>query len=506
MTDLLTARNQVKDAKKERDELDPLKREQWSEVEIGSPPVGAVSEIADYINEKAARRIGDAAPIVDALQLVSILVGKNSLLKTGKKSTKLNLISLTIGLSAAGKENGQEVVKEALSHLGLVKYVSSNITSQKATAQSLIRNRGRACYVVDEAQSYFGAVSQKNAAAYLTQSVDQMLSLYTSKVHPLRDQEQTAIIQTIESLESKIEAEKKKAEKNLDPDDPVLVSEKLIRLENELEYCKEILVKGIINPQFNAMFYSTPVMMDGVINRVSIEKGLIGRCLVVRAPEERGELEFDPFADDEEDVSFDSIKTTVERLNTLNGVEFVLSDEAKEIGRDVLQFFESRINNYTLGAIYARAFELTMKIAALVSIRFERVGEKGFTNAFHKVEPEHVIWAFKLVRHSLGNIRELVTVNENDSPDDQYFISRVNQISAGKWIPRSSMIQSLTRSKKDASRWTSIAIRKSHTEKGAGSIKSNKQLAEDFLDSVAELGLIKSRPGKRGGMEYCSIN
>ena len=100
-------------------------------MDIDSPP-GLAGRIVEYIREGANRQLSGGAYSAMALQCMAMAAAG----LPGLGGTKLSLITLTLGMSAAGKEWPQRVVKNLLDAHG--KTVYGDIRSDKDVIRSAI--------------------------------------------------------------------------------------------------------------------------------------------------------------------------------------------------------------------------------------------------------------------------------------------------------------------------------------------------------------------------------
>ncbi len=459
-----------------------------------SPPKGAVKDIFDFMQASATRAVPEIA-LLDALQCTSILLGGKATITR----LKLNLITMGIAPSASGKDNGQSIIKQALSHVGMLKIVSSSITSQKAIAQTIINNEGRAAYIADEGHAFFDAANDTNGAQYIKQASADILSLYTDKCYAIRDQERRELEARVEKLENKLDKlYSKQAE--LDEGTPAK-TDKITDLETQTQYINGIINSGIKNPQLNAAFYSVPRKMDGVITLDSVESGLAGRALVARASEERQRKRINRLAG-EKPPEFDAISEQVINLYELSAVgefEIQLEESARSLAIEIEQWFEARINDSQAGAIYARGMDNVLKLAALASI-------PSSGKCFSLVSMDCLMWAFKVVHQSISNMKDLLvmnTPNDDIQQDNELLYTRVRQISNGRFTGLGTFKDKLS-SKKWKDMLSMMEVRQAQDEAREPSTQFI-DIVESYLNALVNQKLLVSEEGSKGGFKYKSI-
>ncbi|WP_299084409.1 hypothetical protein [uncultured Paraglaciecola sp.] len=361
-----------------------------SGVRIENPP-GLAGEMCQHLNLTAKRPIPLIYPIV-ALQMLSLAAG----VRKGLEGIKLNLLTLAIAPSAAGKEHGQSWLAEVAAQLKLGRHVVGGISSDVDMIRNVIEGDGRCCYRIDEIQGLFKSINSKNANTYESKIGDLILQLATSNVYLFagnhRRQFNKEIDHDIEQLKKKI-AKAEEGQKLETVEDPDV--EKLSRALRRLYKKRDFIENGWPDPIVSIMGHSTPTGLDSLITEENIGSGLIGRCLVIRCAEEREKLQQlkkPPFLGD---------ATLINRLHQINKGSLhplKVSEQAKVMLEAIQDYYDQdqRLNAPVMGAIYARVMEQVNKVASLLALE---VGE---------VQPEHVSYAFSLVARCIGDVGYLL--------------------------------------------------------------------------------------------------
>lgn len=373
----------------EAPEPDPLPVD-VSGVNIENPP-GLAGEICQHLNKTAKRPLPLIYPIV-ALQMLSLVAGA----RKGIDNSKLNLLTLAIAPSAAGKEHGQSWFAATAAQLKLGRHVVGGISSDVDMIRNLIDGDGRCCYRIDEIQGLFNAIKSKNANTYESKIGDLILTLATSKAYMFagnhRRQFLKEIDQEIDHLKKRIAKaeEQPQAETEETPD-----VEKLNRALRWLFKKRDFIENGWPDPVVSIMGHSTPGGLDCYITEENIDSGSIGRYLVIRCAEEREKLQ------KVKETPFFGEVNTLNRLRLINNGSLQplrVSTEAQQMLDAIQSYYDQnqRRNAPIMGGIYARVMEQLNKVASLLALEAE------------EVQPEHVSYAFALVARSIEDIAYLL--------------------------------------------------------------------------------------------------
>lgn len=366
-----------------------------SGVRIETPP-GLAGAICEYLNRTAKRPIPLIYPIV-ALQMLSLAAGN----RKGLDGIKLNLLTLAIAPSAAGKEHGQSWLAETAAQLKLGRHVVGGISSDVDMIRNLIEGDGRCCYRIDEIQGMFKAINSKNANTYESKIGELILQLATSKVYVFHGNHRRTFLdetdRDIERLKKKIT---KAGETPAVEDESTEAAElpdveKLGRALRWLFKKRDFIEEGWPDPVVSIMGHSTPGGLDSLITEENIGSGLIGRCLVIRCAEEREKLQ------QVKETPFFGDVDILNRLHLINNGSLQplkVTPKARQMLDEIQSYYDQdqRLNAPVMGAIYARVMEQVNKVASLLAL------EAG------EVKPEHVSYAFALVARCIDDVGYLL--------------------------------------------------------------------------------------------------
>lgn len=354
-----------------------------TKVDLLKPP-GLAGEICRLMEGTAYRQIPDLYPIA-ALHIMS-LCAPGSYTKFTKK---LNLLTLGIALSAAGKEGPQDTVRTLSAKNGLGKSVYGGVGSFKEFILNLVESDGVTLYAVDEVHSLFASMKSKNAATYESKMEAEILTMSSTSLYTFRGTEKREFAEKINNNIARLNKRIDMGEDNL--------QDQVDTLNRRLKYIES----GFPNPHFSLMGHSTPDNIDGLINQQNIGSGLLGRMLVVRCNEYRAKLDLDNMMPQdavdnlEEDIVF--------RLAMIKGHagEIPITPEAKKTLDECLEYYEDddQRNHQAIGALYARCYEQVLKVSAILAL------------GCAEVKKEHVDYAFALVESSIADITYLLGKN-----------------------------------------------------------------------------------------------
>lgn len=361
-----------------------------SGVRIETPP-GLAGAICEYLNRTAKRPIPLIYPIV-ALQMLSLAAGS----RKGLDGIKLNLLTLAIAPSAAGKEHGQSWLAETAAQLKLGRHVVGGISSDVDMIRNLIEGDGRCCYRIDEIQGMFKAINSKNASTYESKIGDLILTLATSKVYLFAGNHRRQFFKEIDHDIDQLKKKITKAEEGQKPEaEEVPDLEKLNRALRWLFKKRDFIENGWPDPVVSIMGHSTPSGLDSLITEENIGSGLIGRCLVIRCAEEREKLQ------QVKETPFFGDVDILNRLHLINNGSLQplkVTPKARQMLDEIQSYYDQdqRLNAPVMGAIYARVMEQVNKVASLLAL------EAG------EVQSEHVSYAFALVARCIDDVGYLL--------------------------------------------------------------------------------------------------
>ncbi|CAM7447253.1 DUF3987 domain-containing protein [Citrobacter portucalensis] len=491
-------------------------------VDIFSPP-GLLGEIYRDV-ERLAHRSLPMASIAAAIQLTAVVGGLS-----GKRSVnggKLSPLTITLALSAAGKEQGQSYVKDMLDSLTLndescVRFALAKPRSDKEVMRNVLRNAvdvwendptqaervkpkryGSTLVIGDEADQLFSAMGNRNAATSTAGIGSVLLEVITAKrfsysgLH--REEELYAISTKREALENKMEEAaaalavwesgekpKRKVMPKHKADRIIKGGEKTLR---HLALREMLVIKGVRNPVFAAMLSAVPATFTRFISDNAADSGLLSRALILLAGEEVGRLRDNV---PEFDTEAPETAAILRKLGTmLGGVDFddlsqhgqpecQLTEEAQEYRERLKDIFEDEEyrEHPTLGAIYRRGMLRVDELATLTALD---TGVIDIT-AYH--------WATKIFNVSTASMRGMIDANSAPTVGAGLKLAIVNYLQdplRHGSAPKSKIIEGTTRGKV--------------TRQALQAAKLNGQ-ADPFdvaFDSLLKAGVVKVEDKPRG--------
>lgn len=359
------------------------------DVDVMQPPAEIANSVIQEMNSREHRRCDDAK-LAALLQTLKNTI-PNRLTPNG---AKINIVTLVIAQSAAGKEMPQAYVSEVMERRGLISKVSKSPRSDKDLMQTLLDNRGHCLLNIDEGHSFFNTVSDKNSS-YAQNIVPEILSmtgtdryLFNSKIKREMLEGNTGLY----TRKAQLEAKMVKGE-----DDEVAATEFQLK---DVEWRINALEMGIKNPIVSLALTSTPVRMDGVVEATSLEDGFLGRALVFRSSEDRATL----------NRNVTPLDFGVSEL--IAGCETQLKPkydvDAQGFLDELYDWYEAdeRLNHPILGALYARAIPRIEGLASLVAM-----GEP-------LIDINHLRWGMAVFERNIESVKSILVERALDSDSD----------------------------------------------------------------------------------------
>ncbi|ENM3792930.1 hypothetical protein QSX67_003031 [Vibrio cholerae] len=395
-------------------------------------PHGILGDMCASMAKSAHRALPEAYP-ASGLQVLALVAAKAGIRSfTG---SKLNFISLVIAPTASGKEIGQAFFDEIASQLSLSQYCFNKPRSDKDLITNLVETEGLTSYSIDEAHGLFDSMSNKNAQSYQVAMGAEMLTMATKANYVLSGNHRREFRQ-------KYEADLAKAQKQLNDileNDEAFNSKRedaLHKKIKKLERILECIETGFKNPLINMSMASTPEKIDKVVSSESIESGLMGRSIVIRADEERRELNLNPSP---ELCSGDTIVALGRALSRSGNLK--ITPAAKELFNSIVIHFDKTMRNHpTLGGLYARIGDRALCIASLLAVTTGEVTEAD------------VRYAFALVLRHIEDCKFLLskaTAAESGEYEDQLSMvnDRILKFCTGEGMPLSQLKQKVCKPK-----------------------------------------------------------
>lgn len=356
-----------------------------TEVDISNPP-GLAGKICDLIKVTAKRERPELYPLA-ALHLMA-LVGKN---RESEYTSKLNLMTLGIAETAAGKEAAQNAVKILAKNAGSSKFIHGNAGSFKELITNLIDGDGASLYIVDEVHSLLGAMKNKNAQTYETKMEAEILTMSATELYSFRGMEKKPLRKEYEGL-----LEWAQKQLNETPDDHEDAA-KWQAVYDKYERILSYIENGWPNPFFSMMGHSVPDRLDSFANPENIASGLLGRMLVVRCPDSREKLKREKPDKLLEASLKEEILYCIDQIQSDKRIIGV-TDEAHQFINECIDWYDEdeQLNDPVIGGIYARAPEQLLKVASILGL------DGG------EIKPKHAHYAHALVKRSVEDIKYLI--------------------------------------------------------------------------------------------------
>ena len=365
-------------------------------VDLLNPP-GLAGDICRYIDMMARRPRPELYPFA-AMHLMALVGSKRSSVYT----EKLNLTTLAIAPTAAGKEVAQDAIKRLANLVYCSKYIHGNAGSFKDLIYNLLEGDGASLYTVDEVHSFLGSMNHKNAATYETKMEAEILTMSTTQLYTFRGSEKRHLIKAykddLKSLEKVLEGK----------DDDSEETKKLRRIAEQTRNRIEWLENGLPNPFFSLMGHSVPERMDSFIKLENIDSGFIGRALIMRCPESREKLRRKIPRNGEEAFLEESIIEALTRIKR-GGLIIDAADDAADYLDAAVDWYDAdeQRNHPVVGGIYARAPEHLFRVATILAL------SRG------TIELEHAKYAHAMVQQSIEDIRHIMLKAYADSAGAQ---------------------------------------------------------------------------------------
>ena len=456
-------------------------------MDIDTPP-GLAGRIVEYIREGANRQLSGGAYSAMALQCMAMAAAG----LPGLGGTKLSLITLTLGMSAAGKEWPQRVVKNLLDAHG--KTIYGDIRSDKDVIRSAIYDNGHCFYVVDEAQKILSSNSGSQQNKHMSNVISTLMELSTTSCYKLsqlhRDEFLTHIETARARVEKVIEAKREAiAHMNQDHEEGRIKKAQLEieQLERKLaDHDKRAITArdGVRNPSLHLLAYSTPQKLAAIVDEDSIESGFLGRalindCGIERAPQRLTIADLKKAPTGGQDMQFEMLKAQIGLICQLaddeskhsvdsefNGSPFRY-DITPDAERDmcaILQHYDQHHyrNHPRVGAIYARLVERVMSLSSIMAL-----GNYGCDGG--RIESSYVRYALMLVLQSLEHLTSNLKINEGATEETNEARLEAVQAAILKMI-------NIDRRKDDQDGWRYVSVIKAQMKRRKFYQQIQKQL------------------------------
>lgn len=441
-----------------------------SDMDVDYPP-GLAGRIVDYIRAGAQRELTGGAYSVMALQCIAIAA---SGLK-GFSGGKTSLITIILALSGAGKDRAQEVISDILTEAG--RRVYGDIRSDKDVIMTVMQERGRCAYIIDEAHKFL--IQPKGGSSYAANISTTLMELATSKNFKPARNHVAEVETTLRNSLSRLEKEKLALEDAIASCNPEHDKEKISQYQRQLSRKEEriasdesaihMLETGIPNPCLNLAGSSTPAKLSAMVSSDNIDSGLLARAILVDCGESRSRKRremvgvdastLNPLARMEiiRDISLiasDADRASVgdvEREFSGDGepvLSVIATDEAIEMIKLINDHYDQdRYRNHDqIGSMYARISERVQMLASLMAFGNVIDGKAV-------IEPVFVRWSLTLIIKSFDNLISNLKLNAAIDGDDvadkisaiQEKIMRRLESAKGEQVFIASVKQSITK-------------------------------------------------------------
>jgi hypothetical protein len=328
-------------------------------VDLNAPP-GLAGLICEDLAKYEKRFMKKTRPFV-ALSVMARCSAHRLTIDAGKVS----FLGLVAAESASGKEAQQQYQKDVYREAGLYNSIAGEPRSDLQMLEALCEFEV-AVYVLDEIHSWFGKGRGASSSNHEKAMLDLLLKISTTRLIEFPLRLKTKFIEkTIKDIE---ELEMKGCQ----------TTEENVELETKHRVLSK-LRNGWIDPIMILIGYSTPINLDSLICRQTIESGLIGRFLFLRV-DERDVLNKTPTTRPCDEI--------VQRCSALlqTSKALTLSEESNEMLTILISYFElhEHRNHPQLGALYARGVEHIKRVASILAMETS------------VVEASHLLYAAKL--------------------------------------------------------------------------------------------------------------
>ncbi len=403
------------------------------DVDVDNPP-GLAGDIVRYMKAGAHRKLEGGAFSAMAIQTMA-MAGSGL---RGFRNSKLSLITITLGVSASGKDRAQTVSKSVLGESGI--HVYGDIRSDKDIIRAAAHDDGRCFYIKDEAHTLLGdslGGKDKNTSKIPATLMEiATSSLYIlSKLHS-------------EEFESTLGSRRARYEKMILAKEDIrmgfnvdLEQEKIKHINHEIEQLKlkvkevdrvaHAIENGIRDPALNLAALSTPQKLSGIIDEDSIESGFLGRALIFDCGVERVQndslgdyekWEENGYESHDDRVLYEHIKAQVGMIVQMsndvrngrieadfNGQSYktLATPAASRMMFDIAVHYDQQeyLNHPRLGALYARLSERVMSVSSSLALY-------NVINGNVTIDVQHVKYALLVALNSIKHLESNLRINE----------------------------------------------------------------------------------------------
>lgn len=378
-------------------------------VSLTQPP-GFVGDVVDWIdgNSRSPRRHISTGAALFALGAAY------SLHYTADSRVSTHMLTFCIAGSRTGKESIENGAGDVMRAAGLADAIVGKIKSEQEIIRNLLRNQC-AFHLVDEMglelQKLHNA-QKKGGTPYLEGVIGTIMSAYgkSDSVLPLTGD---AKKEAQEELRKRLAILCKKRDEN---EGGAGILAEIASVEEAIRRTRD----GLYRPILGVMGFSTPVTFDGLMDYTSGTNGFIGRALIFveheTVPELRENWRYTPMPDAMRQTimmlaSGGYTRDPDARIEHYGDKAVIPTDRrADDMLVRAARWLRDRARGEKgtsgLESLWLGAYELVEKVSLVLAV------EEGVRT------PEHVRWAFALVKHDVERkIRAIVSNDrEKDSP------------------------------------------------------------------------------------------
>jgi hypothetical protein len=362
-------------------------------------PHGFLGEICDEILAMSDRPLPLSYPLTGLHIINQLAKGR-----LGIDGRKINLMTLLIAPSAYGKDVNLRALSEVSSTFkNQLKSWLNKPRTDVDVIKNMIERLGDCSYKVDEAHSLFQSIKSNSTNTYTANIAAEMLDTATTTLKELSGNHKREFMAQEQKNLDKLNS---KYEKNRYSDDKKDLAKWYEKEIKQSETRIEFIENGTPNPTMHMCMFSTPENIDSVATNMSVESGLMGRCLVWRIHGEAQRLK------KTEQTAF-SLELN-QRFKAMN--DFVgeysdpvkLSPDAEQLALDIREFYEG--DRYRLhptkGALYRRMFERVLSVASILG------SETG------EATTQDLRFALAVTLEHVNNIAFLIGKNSANNSDE----------------------------------------------------------------------------------------
>ena len=383
-----------------------------SGIDLTSPP-GFAGDLASWIEDQS-RRPRKRLAVAGSLTALGNVVGLRYV--DDLSGVTGNIFAFCVAGSRTGKEAIQQAVATIHRAAGIAGATHGAIKSEQEIIRNLTRHQA-ALYVIDEIGIFLKKI--KNAqgsggAAYLDGVIGMLMAAY-SKGNDFM----LLTGDAKEDLRAALLKESAQMQKRIDDGDDG--GGYAGRRKEQIEVALNGLDNGLERPFLSLIGFTTPVTFDSLVDYQSATNGFIGRALIFNEREtvprtKRGfrKRAMPPQMAATLSQLFTAGEYDAQAVSRVEyyGKRAVIPTDARAVAMldAVTEWFEDEAEAHKgrtgLEALYLGAYELVSKVSLVLACPEGRR------------TPEHVRWAFALVRRDLEEKSRLVTANdrEKDAP------------------------------------------------------------------------------------------